>query len=67
MIPMEPNPTGGSNQMPKDSKTSRCVDAVMKKGKGTDKVTAIKICQSVLGTSYQTGEKAKGTTAKKGK
>jgi hypothetical protein len=53
--------------MPKHSKTSRCVDAVMKKGKGTDKVTAIKICQSVLGTSYQTGEKAKGKTAKKGK
>jgi hypothetical protein len=53
--------------MPKDSKTARCVDKVMSKGKGTDKVTAIKICQAALGTSYQTGEKAKGKAATKGK
>jgi hypothetical protein len=51
--------------MPKDSKTSRCVDAVMKKGKGTDKVTAIKICQAATKISYATGEKSKA--AQKGK
>jgi hypothetical protein len=45
--------------MPKDSKTARCVDKVMSKGKGTDKVTAIKICQAATKISYQTGKKSK--------
>jgi hypothetical protein len=51
--------------MPKDSKTSRCVDAVMKKGKGTDKVTAIKICQAATKISYRTGEKSRSKDSNK--
>ena len=43
--------------MPKGTKVARCVKDVQKKGKG--KVSAIKICQTSTGMSYETGRKAK--------
>ncbi len=48
--------------MPKNTKVHRCVDAVKKKGH--DESSAIAICQSATGQSYQTGKSKRESDGK---
>lgn len=43
--------------MPQGTKVAKCVGDVMKQGH--DKVSAIRICQTSTGMSYQTGKPSK--------
>lgn len=49
--------------MPEGTKVAKCVKDVQKKGKG--KVSAIKICQTSTGQSYQTGKPSKAAAKRR--